>query len=110
MGFVVASGKFDGADGTLSGRDQDHESIDVGRVNAQNTWPAAVGGQLPGGDAPAESTDAETGALGGVGEGFELAAGLGNVRHICPKGQIAPLAVRHGNEDHGVDFDRQEDT
>lgn len=69
----------------LRGRNQNHEAIHVGRVNPQNTWPAAVGGQLPDSDSPAEGADAEAGPLGGVGEGFELAAGLGSVRHTSPK-------------------------
>lgn len=88
MSFWVVGrvlGRFGGHPRLQRGRNQDHQSVDVGRIDPQPPGCAAVGGQLPGSGAPAENSDAEAGALGGVGEGLEWAARLGSVRHTFLK-------------------------
>lgn len=60
---------------------EDHEPIDVGRVNAKYARSAAVGGQLASGDSATQGSDAQAGPLSRVGQRLELAAGSCGGRH-----------------------------
>ena len=66
-------------------RDGTHHSIDILRVDAENARAVAVGGEIAGCDAPAKRLDAQSGALGCLGEGF-----------VGPGSQVAPFTYQKG--------------
>lgn len=60
-----------------------HQAIDIGRVHTENARSAAVRGEHSGGDAASERSYAQARAVGGLGQGLELAAGVGRRGHEC---------------------------